>query len=80
MSGADPRARRAAERNARIANWLGQRASRNTGVVDRMCRWLLDRAMTVAPEDDWMRDDWVDNDMGYDPDELERYQRGESSN
>ena len=79
MSGTDPRARSSAERNARIANWLAQRASRDTGLFDRMCRWLLDRAMAVPPEDDWMRDDWVDNDMGYDADELERYQRGESS-
>ena len=47
MSGADPRARSSAERNARIANWLAQRASRDTGLFDRMCRWLLDRAMAV---------------------------------
>lgn len=25
-----------------------------------------------------MRDDWVDSDAGFDPEELARYQRGES--
>lgn len=66
------------ERKARIAMWLGKRASRNGGFVDRMCRRVLSRVLALPPEDDFLRDEWVDTDVGYDPDELDRYQRGES--
>ena len=56
--------------------WLAQRASRDTGAIDRLCRRLLDRAVAPSADDAFMRDDWVDNDEGFDPDELDRYQRG----
>jgi hypothetical protein len=52
---------------------------RNTGIIDRMCRRLLDRAMKAAPEKNFMRDQLIDDDFGYDPAELDRYQRGESN-
>lgn len=70
--------RQGEERKARIAVWLGKRASRNLGFGDRLCRVLLDRVLRLPPEQDFMRDDWIDSDMGFDPDELDRYQRGES--
>lgn len=54
-------------------------ASRDQGFVDRVCRMLATRLLTLPPEDDFMRDAWIDNDIGFDPDELDSYQRGESS-
>ena len=54
----------------------GGRASRNRGFLDRLCRRLLDRALQLPPEEDFMRDPWVDGDTGFDLEELERYQRG----
>ena len=58
--------------------WLARRASRDTGAIDQLCRRLLDRALGLPSEDSFMRDDWIDNDEGFDPDELDRYQRGGS--
>ncbi len=69
--------RRIEELQARFGIWLGRRASRNLGPVDRLCRRLLARALALAPQDDFLRDDWVDSDAGFDADELDRYQRGE---
>lgn len=66
-----------AEAKARFAQWLGERASRNTNFVDRLCRRLLDRVLRLPPDDDFLRDEWVDSDVGFDPDELDRYQQGE---
>ncbi|NNE45436.1 MAG: hypothetical protein HKN37_02120 [Rhodothermales bacterium] len=63
---------------ARIVQWLGQRASRDINFVDRLCRRLLDRVLRLPPENDFLRDEWVDSDVGFDPDELDRYQRGET--
>lgn len=40
---------------------------------------MLEKAMAVSPEHDFMRDPIVDNDQGFDPDELDRYQRGETA-
>lgn len=64
---------------AKIGLWLGKRASRDTGALDRLCRRLLTKLMTLPEDNDFLRDEWVDSDQGYDPDELDRYQRGESS-
>lgn len=69
--------RRMEDAKAKIALYLGQRASRHGGLVDRLCRRLLERVMTPPPEEDFLRDEWIDSDLGFDPDELERYQRGE---
>lgn len=65
------------EWKARTALRIGARASRQGGLVDRLCRRLLVRLMELPPEDDFMRDEWVDLDQGYDPEELARYERGE---
>ncbi len=70
--------RRSEETKARIAVWLGQRASRDTGPIDRACRALLQRLTKLPQDDDFLRDEWIDTDRGFDVDELERYQRGDS--
>ena len=70
--------RRSNEAKGRLAMWLAARASRDTGVIDRLCRQLLDRALTLPEDHSFMRDEWVDNDAGFDADELDRYQRGGS--
>ena len=57
---------------------VARRSSRNQTWLDRRCRKLLERATQVPPERDFMRDEFVDADLGFDPDELERYQRGEA--
>lgn len=67
------------ERSARLMVWMAARSSRNQTFIDRLCRALIVRATTVAPEDDFMRDPLIDNDEGFDPDELDRYQRGETA-
>ncbi len=70
--------RRSEEVRAKVAMWLARRASRDTGLLDRLCRQMLGRALSQPELDAAMRDDWVDGDLGFDADELERYQRGES--
>ena len=67
-----------AERAARLQMWIAGKSSRNKSLSDRFCRWLLVRMTTPKPEDDFLRDEFVDNDEGFDPDELDRFQRGES--
>ncbi len=65
------------EAKARFAMWLAKRSSRNTNGFDRLCRRILDRILALPEEGDFLRDEWVDSDMGFDPDDLDRYQRGE---
>jgi hypothetical protein len=40
---------------------------------------VLNRATALPPEKDFLRDPLIDNDEGFDPDELDRYQRGETA-
>lgn len=61
-------------RSSKLAFWMAQRSSRNRTFIDRLCRRLVNKATHTLPEDDFMRDDMIDNDLGFDPDELERYQ------
>jgi len=65
------------ERSAKLAIWMAGRSSRNKTLVDKVCRWLVVKETTLPPEHDFLRDEFVDNDQGFDPDELDRYQRGE---
>lgn len=65
------------ERSAALVIWMAGRSSRNKTLIDKICRKLVTRATYVAPESDFLRDPLIDNDEGFDPDELERYQRGE---
>ena len=62
---------------AKLMIWMAGRSSRNASLLDKACRWMVERATTVPPERDFLRDPMVDNDQGFDPDELDRYQRGE---
>lgn len=62
---------------AKIGLWLAQRASRDTGLFDKGCRFLLTKVLSIPPEKDFMRDEIIDKDLGYSPEELDRYQRGE---
>jgi hypothetical protein len=74
---ANERDLRRRERSAKVTLCLADHASRNRSLFDRLCRKLLARATRRQPDQDFMRDPLIDNDPGFDPDELERYQRGE---
>ncbi|MFK8020893.1 MAG: hypothetical protein AB8B86_14080 [Pseudomonadales bacterium] len=66
------------ERTAKLQIWLAGRSSRNKSLLDKLCRKLLLHSTKVEPVDDFRRDEMIDNDQGFDPDELDRYQRGET--
>jgi len=66
------------ERSAKLAIWMAGRSSRNKSLLDKLCRWMVLRETAVPPENDFLRDELIDNDEGFDPDELDRYQRGEN--
>lgn len=65
------------ERSAKLAIWMAGRSSRNKSLLDKLCRLMVVRETAIAPEHDFLRDELIDNDEGFDPDELDRYQRGE---
>ena len=65
------------ERAATIGIWIAGRAARNRSLLDRVCRRLLEKATGVDGPREFMRDPLIDEELGFDPDELERYQRGE---
>ncbi|MEM6484611.1 MAG: hypothetical protein AAF662_06460 [Pseudomonadota bacterium] len=65
------------ELRAKLLADLASRTSRRDGIIHPLCRRLLARALRLPPDNDFMRDEWIDNDVGFDPEELERYQRGE---
>ena len=67
------------ERSTKLTVWMAGKSSRNKSLSDKICRFLVTRATAVKPEDDFLRDPLIDNDQGFDPDELDRFQRGESS-
>lgn len=67
------------ERATRLQIWMAGKSSRNKSLSDKICRFLVTRATAVKPEDDFLRDPLIDNDLGFDPDELDRFQRGETS-
>jgi hypothetical protein len=77
MSG-DERSLKTQERSAKLAIWMAGRSSRNKSLLDKVCRWMVVRETAVPPENDFLRDELIDNDEGFDPDELDRYQRGEN--
>lgn len=63
---------------AKITMWMANRAMRNKSALDRYFRGMIEKGMALPPENDFMKDDLIDNDQGYDPEELARYQRGET--
>jgi len=56
---------------------LAHRGARNRTVFDRIARFVLGRVFVVPKQDDFMADEFIDNDTGYDLEALRRYQRGE---
>lgn len=54
------------------------KSSRNLSLTDRLCRRLINGALERPAEEDFMRDELIDNDLGFDPDELEAYQSSSS--
>lgn len=67
----------ASEIKAKFMIWAAGRSSINKSLLDKLCRKLVNRVTAVKPEDDFLRDPLIDDDEGFDPDELERFQRGE---
>ncbi|MEO1323447.1 MAG: hypothetical protein AAFV59_10615 [Pseudomonadota bacterium] len=67
------------ERATKLTVWMAGKSSRNKSLTDKICRFLVTRATAVKPDDDFLRDPLIDNDQGFDPDELDRFQRGETS-
>lgn len=65
------------DRSAQTAIWMARKSSRNKTISDKICRFILNKATKLKPEDDFMRDPEVDNDFGFDANELERFQRGD---
>ena len=76
MSGDDKEIRKL-ERATKLTIWMAGKSSRNRSLSDKLCRLLVKRATAVKPADDFLRDPLIDNDLGFDPDELDRFQRGE---
>ena len=66
------------ERAARLKVWMAGRSSRNKTLIDKACRFLIARATKVEPEKDFLRDPLIDEDLGFDADELERFQQGKT--
>ena len=60
------------EAMAKIAFALAKKGSRNQTWSDRLARRLLERVLHF----NFDQDEMVIADQGYDPDELERYQKG----
>ncbi|MEQ8792333.1 MAG: hypothetical protein RIK00_05270 [Algiphilus sp.] len=56
---------------------LAHRGARNRTVFDRIARSIVSQVFVVPKKDDFMADEFIDNDTGYDLEELRRYQRGE---
>lgn len=63
---------------AQIMLTMAAKSSRNKSLIDRLCRRLLDKAVARPREEDFMRDELIDNDLGFDPDELAAYQSGQT--
>jgi len=56
--------------------FLAESGARNRTLFDRVARVILTLVFAVPKHDDFMADDFVDNDSGYDLEELRRYQSG----
>ena len=57
--------------------FLADHGARNQTLFDRVARFIVSLVFTVPKHDDFMADDYVDNDTGYDVEELRRYQSGQ---
>lgn len=64
-------------RTARITMWIVSRATRNTGLMSKLCRFILSKVMKIDPDNDFMKDSIIDTDLGYSVEALEKFERGE---
>lgn len=62
----------------KVMIFLVSKAALNRTPFQKVARFIVDKVFTVPKNDDFMADDFVDNDQGFDLDELRRYQKGES--
>ena len=63
-------------KKAAFATGMAQRTFRKKkGVLDHAASFMLKRAMTPKPENDFMRDDICDADIGFSAAELEAYSK-----
>ncbi|MFT5712743.1 MAG: hypothetical protein ACJAQS_000085 [Porticoccus sp.] len=61
-----------------LAEKLTSYASRGKqGLFNRFCCYILEGLLTLDPADEYMSDEICDANIGYDPSELDRYQKGE---
>lgn len=58
----------------KLMTMLVQASSRNRTMGERVARVIVSRVFAVPRQDNFMADEFVDNDMGYDLAELRRYQ------
>lgn len=65
------------ERSTKFLVWMASKSSKNKTWLDKLCRLLVNKVSAVHPDDDFLRDPLIDEDKGFDPDELDRFQRGE---
>lgn len=61
----------------KVMTVLAHRGARNRTFLDRAARFVLGRVFVVPRQDDFMADELIDNDEGYELEALRRYQRGE---
>ena len=50
------KARRKERRAVALQMWIAKRSSRNKTIIDRLCRRMIEKAMSTPPEDDFMRE------------------------
>lgn len=73
----DRKAERKKERAARLGVWMALRSSRNKSLIDKLCRWIIERTMAKkAHLRDYVRDELIDNDLGFRAEDLEAYEQG----
>ncbi|MEP3276409.1 MAG: hypothetical protein ABJN26_09900 [Stappiaceae bacterium] len=60
----------------KIMIMLADAGARNRTIFERIARFIVGRVFTVPKQDDFMADAYVDNDEGFDLEELRRYQSG----
>lgn len=68
-----------AEWIGRLMTFLVDASARNRTPFEKLSRFIVNEVFRLPKQDDFMADSYVDNDEGFDLEELRRYQRGELS-
>lgn len=58
----------------RLMFYLAGQSARNKSAFQKLSRFIVTRVFAVPKHDDFMADDFVDNDKGFDLEELRRFQ------